>query len=183
MQARIEALRDRGVDVQVSRCDIANREDAGLDRLFATANPPVSGIVHLAGVVDDGVVAQQTWERFDSVFSRRSMAHGGCMSSRSSTASGNWCSSSSAAAVIGSPGQSGYAAANAFLDSLAARRAAMGEAALSVNWGVWDEVGMAARVMSSGSRRTLEQLQPMSSDGCFARLSESSSPERIIRPC
>ena len=60
---------------------------------------------------------------------------------------------SSAAALMGSPGQGNYAAANAFLDALAHHRRWEKRPALSVNWGSWAEVGMAARLKESESRR------------------------------
>src|SRR6202044_2671339 len=67
---------------------------------------------------------------------------------------------SSAASIIGSPGQASYSAANAYLDALACDRRARGLPALSVNWGGWADVGMAARVVAQRRRQTEFQLMP-----------------------
>ena len=69
---------------------------------------------------------------------------------------------------MGSPGQSGYAAGNAFLDSLAHYRQARGLPALSINWGAWTDAGMAARVEAQGRRRALTGVRPMSEQDCLS---------------
>ncbi len=68
---------------------------------------------------------------------------------------------SSVASITGSPGQSGYTAANAFLDVLAHFRRARNLPALSVNWGAWEGDGMAARVEAEGQRRSVAWVKPM----------------------
>jgi acyl carrier protein len=77
---------------------------------------------------------------------------------------------SSVASAFGSPGQGTYAAGNAFLDALAAYRRAQGCSGLSVNWGAWAEIGMAARVEEQGRRRVLGAIRPMSPEQCIACL-------------
>jgi hypothetical protein len=78
---------------------------------------------------------------------------------------------SSMASVTGSPGQSGYAAGNAFLDAFAHYRRARGLAALSINWGAWPDAGMAAKVETQGRRRVLPAIRPMPEEDCLACLS------------
>jgi acyl carrier protein len=78
---------------------------------------------------------------------------------------------SSAAAVLGSPGQAHYAAANSFLDALAWHRRAEGRSALSINWGPWAEVGLATRPEQVG-HLTRHGMAPMSVPDGVAALSQ-----------
>ena len=73
---------------------------------------------------------------------------------------------SSAASLLGSPGQGNYAAANAYLDGLAAARERRGEVGLSINWGAWGEVGLAAHehVASTLSRALFDPIDVASVD-------------------
>ena len=115
--------------------------------------PPLRGIFHLAGVLDDGILREQSRERFDRVMAAK--VHGAWnlheLTRRSPLEL--FVLFSSAAAMLGSPGQGNYASANAFLDALAHHRRALKLPALSVNWGSWDEVGMAARLKESEGQR------------------------------
>ena len=156
--AELEAL---GAQVEVAACDVSDR--AALASLLGTlpADAPLRGVVHCAGVLDDGVVGEQTAERLSRVMRPK--------------VSGGWhlheltrdlpvelfVLYSSAAGVVGSPGQSNYAAANSFLDQLAHHRRAAGLPALSLSWGAWSGEGMAsdgsilARMATAGVRRAV----------------------------
>ncbi len=106
--------------------------------------PPLRGIVHLAGVLDDGVLLQQTVERCEGVMRPKA---GGALALHDVTqdaALDFFVMFSSVAAVLGSPGQASYAAANAVLDALAQQRQIEGRPGLSINWGPWRGAGMAA---------------------------------------
>jgi aryl carrier-like protein len=127
-------------------------------------------VIHLAGVVDDGVLAGQTWDRFSAVLGPK-VAGGWTMHDlAASSGARHLILFSSAAAILGSPAQSAYAAANAFLDALAGFRRARGLPAVSINWGAWAEAGMAARVEASGKRRVLGELRPMTPEQCLNAL-------------
>ncbi|NKI93273.1 type I polyketide synthase [Rhizobacter sp. SG703] len=161
VQRVIDQLRAQGVDVQLALGDVARRDD--VQRVLAGLTAPLAGVIHAAGVLDDGVIAGQTWPRFETVMGPKVF--------------GSWnlhtlCGEldfmvffSSGASVAGSPGQVNHAAANAFEDALAWHRQAQGLPTLSINWGPWAEIGAAAD-------RRLEQpgsLQPIApADGLAA---------------
>lgn len=146
-RAAIEALEARGVCVAVARADVANR--AELERAIRSLPDEMSrptGVYHAAGVLDDGVVGQQSPERFEKVMGPKAEGAWNLHEATSGLPVTEFVMFSSVASVLGSPGQSNYAAANAFLDGLAAYRRARGLPALSINWGPWADVGMAARM-------------------------------------
>ena len=98
--------------------------------------------IHAAGVLDDGLVGDQNWERFETVLAPKIIGATLLHELTKSLPLDFFILYSSAASVLGSPGQSNYATANAYLDGLAWHRRAMGLPALSINWGPWTE-GMA----------------------------------------
>jgi NAD(P)-dependent dehydrogenase (short-subunit alcohol dehydrogenase family) len=150
----VDALGKRGVKVAVHECDVGNRSEvAALLAQIAQNMPPLRGVFHLAGVLDDGILREQNRERFDRVMAAK--AHGAWHLHELTRGLplDLFVLFSSAAALLGSPGQGNYAAANAFLDALAHHRRAQKLPALSVNWGSWAEVGMAARLMDAEGQR------------------------------
>jgi acyl transferase domain-containing protein len=114
--------------------------------------PVVRGIFHLAGALDDGLLPQQTWPRFSSVLAPKLRGAWNLHQQTAHLSLDLFVLFSSAASILGAPGQGTYAAANAFLDTLAHFRRASGLSALSINWGPWAEVGMAMRVPQSARR-------------------------------
>lgn len=154
-RAFLQALQQGGVDARFYVADVANRDDVMrvLDRLEADFASPIAAIYHTAGELADGIIAQQTPETLARV-SRAKLA--GAWNLHRSTRGrdlGRFVLFSSAAALIGTPGQSNYAAANAGLDALAAHRRAGGLPALSVNWGPWGGSGMATRLAGADRMR------------------------------
>ncbi len=143
-RALLDELAQRAV-VTVVQADIANHDDVR-DMLASIRRegPPLRGIVHAAGVLDDAMLARQTWESFERVMAPKVL---GAFHLHQLTAGDrlDWfvmCSSMSA--LLGSAGQANYAAANSFLDGLAQHRRGIGLPTLSVNWGAFRDVGMAA---------------------------------------
>jgi len=102
------------------------------------------GIIHAAGVLDDGVLMGQKWARFERVMRGKVMGAWNLAELTRGKELDFFVMFSSAASLLGSPGQGNYAAANAYLDGLAAARERRGEVGLSINWGAWGEVGLAA---------------------------------------
>ncbi|WP_199512631.1 type I polyketide synthase [Nucisporomicrobium flavum] len=141
-EARLSA--ELGADVRVVSADIA--DPAGVERMVEAAGPRLAGIVHAAGVLADAPISSQDWASFERVLAAK--MYGGWLLHRATADLGLtfFVAYSSATALLGTAGQSNYAAANAYLDRLMHWRRAGDRAGLSVNWGPWGEVGMAARM-------------------------------------
>ncbi len=153
-KTQLDAIEKNGVEVVVRKCDIGDRDSlASLLSDIGATMPRLRGIYHLAGVLDDGVLREQTRERFDRVMGAKMFGAWHLHELTRNLELDQFVLFSSAAALLGAPGQGNYAAANAFLDALAHRRRAENLPALSVNWGSWAEVGMAARLGEAESRR------------------------------
>jgi len=144
-QTVLDRLMAAGAQVAVHRADVSRRDD--LARVLTAIDgsmPPLRGVIHLAAVLDDGVLLQQTVDRFHKVLA--SKAEGAWhLHTLTRERQLDWfVLFSSISAIFGSAGQGNYAAANAFLDSLAQQRRSQGLPALAINWGMWNQVGMAA---------------------------------------
>ena len=140
----ISELKDRGAHVQVARADVTDRRHLLeiLDDVQSQAG--LRGVFHVAGAKDDGAVQDQSWARFEQVHAAKALGAGLLHTLTRDLALDCFVLFSSAASTIGSPGQTGYAAANAYLDALAHQRRAEGLPAVSVAWGPWAGAGMAA---------------------------------------
>jgi NADPH:quinone reductase-like Zn-dependent oxidoreductase/NAD(P)-dependent dehydrogenase (short-subunit alcohol dehydrogenase family) len=143
--AAVRRLQDAGADVRIAVADASSEEElAGALAGISAPMPPLGGVIHSAGVLDDGALIQQTPERFARVLAPKV---GGAVALERLTAGLDldlFCLYSSGSAVLGSAGQGNHAAANAVLDALARRRRARGLAATSIGWGPWAELGAAA---------------------------------------
>ena len=144
-RAVLEALEAEGVAVRVAAADVSDADS--VDALLADVQasmPPLRGVFHAAGVLEDALLVRQEWPQLARVLAPKLDGAHHLDRATQGLALDHFVLFSSIAAVLGPPGQGAYAAANASLDALAARRRAAGKPALSVNWGPWDEVGMAA---------------------------------------
>jgi myxalamid-type polyketide synthase MxaB len=147
-QQTIDRLRSAGASVEVVQADVADSAEVG--RLVESCRPALRGIVHAAGVLDDGVLEKQTPERFERVLTPKVRGAWNLHTATRDLPLDFFVCFSSMASILGSAGQSNYAVANAFLDALAHHRRALGLPCLTINWGPWAEVGMAAKLSVAG---------------------------------
>ncbi|MFJ9736744.1 SDR family NAD(P)-dependent oxidoreductase [Streptomyces sp. NPDC101166] len=172
----IRGLEERGVTVHLAHADVADRTGltAAVDAVRREAGPVV-GIVHAAGVLDDATLANLTDERVLRVLAPKVL--GTALLTRLVPEAQNLILFASAAGLLGSPGQSPYSAANAFLDAWAHHLSHTGRRALSLDWGAWSGVGMAAesdvRAAETG-RSGLIAFSPHEGGELFDRVLDTS---------
>ena len=152
---QMEAL---GANVDVINADVSL--DADVVRIFKHIRdfmPPLKGIIHAAGVIDDGVLLHQDWSSFSRVMAPKVKGAWNLHVLTREMELDFFVLFSSAVSLLGNSGQGSYAAANAFLDALAHHRHRQGLPALSIDWGAWSEVGMAAALGESVKRRMISK--------------------------
>lgn len=147
----IQALEARGAKVLIAQADVAVAAD--VTEMLAQIKescPPLQGIIHAAGVLDDGVLRQQTAARFSNVLAPKVQGAWQLHEQTRDLDLHFFVCFSSIASLLGSPGQGNYAAGNAFMDALVYHRRTLGLAGQSINWGPWAEAGMAANELTLG---------------------------------
>jgi len=153
-QKTIEGLETAGASIHIFSGDISIEADIIniLDQIH-TSLPPLRGVIHAAGILDDGVLQHISWERFTQVMAPKVKGAWYLHQLTQNLSLDFFVCFSSMASLLGSPGQGNYAAANAFMDALAHYRRRLGLPGLSINWGAWSQAGMATRVASQYQSR------------------------------
>jgi acyl transferase domain-containing protein/NADPH:quinone reductase-like Zn-dependent oxidoreductase/SAM-dependent methyltransferase/acyl carrier protein len=145
-EAFVQNLRDRGASVQVVKADASCSQDvARLFKEIRSTGQPLRGVFHLAMVIDDAPLAALTRERMASVIGPKALGAWWLHQETRDMALDCFVLFSSMSSIFGNPAQGNYSAANAFLDSLAHHRRALGLPALAINWGVLGGEGYVAR--------------------------------------
>lgn len=185
--AFVERLREAGARVEVVVADVARRDEVeALVDTIARTMPPLQGVVHAAGVLDDAPLAEQSWERFTEVLAPKAMGAWWLHEATKALPLQAFVLFSSVAGSLGSAGQGSYAAANAFLDGLAHHRRAAGLAALSIGWGPWAGEGMASRLGARQQQRIanagLRTLEPAEGLRWLVQLLQGDAPHVIVAP-
>jgi acyl transferase domain-containing protein/glutamate-1-semialdehyde aminotransferase/NAD(P)-dependent dehydrogenase (short-subunit alcohol dehydrogenase family) len=180
----LEALQERSdcelvaVEIELGMADAANR--------LADLSPQLSGVrhvYHLAGALADATIARLDADQCEAVFrpkvaGLRQLASALGDLRRLKT----FVCYSSAASVLGHPGQAFYAAANAFMDHFVFRLRTMGAPAQSVSWGPWADAGMAARIATSRSYLQQRSLNTTTGLEAIDRILASNLPHALVMP-
>ena len=161
----IAKMERAGARIEVTLASVSDRE--AMTRVIGqlTADgTPLRGVMHSAGATDDGVVSQQSWDRFRTLMDAKVHGAWNLHAATEHLALDFFVLFSTSAAVLGPAGQSNHAAVNAFMDALAHHRRARGLPALSINWGPWSRIGAAARAGAAdrGEAQGLGSIDPES---------------------
>jgi NAD(P)-dependent dehydrogenase (short-subunit alcohol dehydrogenase family)/acyl carrier protein len=179
-QETLDAMDVAGAQITVARADVTDAEQvadvlANIDQSM----PPLRGVFHTAAVLDDGILLQLNRERFKTVMAPKVRGAWNLHSLTLDKPLDFFVLYSSGASLLGSPGQASYVAANAFLDALAYYRRSQGLPALTINWGAWAEVGLAARADRS-KHLTYQGIIPFTPEQGMAlmgRLLQQDAPQ------
>ncbi|WP_440074321.1 type I polyketide synthase, partial [Streptosporangium sp. OZ121] len=157
----VAELTELGASVEVAACDVSDRD--ALAELIAgiPAEYPLKGVVHAAGVADNGLIGSLTAERFDGVLGSKADAAWHLHELTADLDLSAFVLFSSAGGLVLAAGQASYAAANVFLDALAAHRRSAGLVATSLAYGLWDaDTGLSGWLTEADRERMRRQGLP-----------------------
>ncbi|SNT63069.1 Phosphopantetheine attachment site, partial [Actinomadura meyerae] len=182
-QLRAE-LEDLGAEVTIAACDTANADALAALLDGIPAEHPLTAVVHAAGVLDDGMLAELTPERLETVLRPKLDGAWHLHELTKDKDLSAFVLFSSLTGTLGSPGQGNYAAANAFLDALAHHRHSLGLPALSLAWGLWDQpTGMTGHLTEANrariARTGLPPLRPEQALRLFDRALAHHGPALV----
>ncbi|MDC0708176.1 type I polyketide synthase [Stigmatella sp. ncwal1] len=167
----LDGLRAAGARVEAFRVDVSHPEAvADMLATLRREGPALGGVFHCAGVLADSSLLQMDPRSFGTVMGPKVAGAWNLHTLATDASIEQFVLFSSTASMIGAPGQANYAAANAFLDALAQLRRTRGLPAVSINWGSWAEVGMAAVDERRGERLADRGMGPLSVDDALAAM-------------
>ncbi|WP_442800066.1 SDR family NAD(P)-dependent oxidoreductase [Nocardia sp. NBC_01730] len=146
-------LSELGAHARIAACDVADRTALRALLDSVPSDQPLTAVIHAAGTLDDATIRTLTTEQLDRVLTSKVDAAWNLHEATRDADLSAFVLFSSIAGVLGAAGQANYAAANSFLDALAARRRADGLPAVALDWGLWEQTGTG----SGGMADTLDQ--------------------------
>lgn len=181
----IQRIRDKSATVEAVEADVADYEQmkSVLEQLD-DAGQTLRGIIHCAGLLDDGLLLGAEKEKFERVFSPKIYGAWNLHCLTVNRPLDFFVLFSSISAIIGTPGQGNHAAANAFLDALAHHRNNSGLPALSINWGGWSDIGAAARedLEKTAQARGITFIRPDEGTQIFEQIFNAGLPQIAVFP-
>jgi phthiocerol/phenolphthiocerol synthesis type-I polyketide synthase D len=179
---KLQQLTAQGARVVGVAADLAQQHgiDALLEQLQSL--PPLAGVVHAAGVLNDGALLNMTQADFNKPWSAKVNALQLLEQALSAKPLDFFVVFSSLAALTGAPGQGNYAAANAYVDALMLNRKNKGLPALTINWGGWSGAGMLSDAEAAMSEKGFDLIQPAQGLALFERLLSQSLPQVAVMP-
>jgi polyketide synthase 7 len=159
-------LENGGAQVTVAACDVADRDAVAALLAHLPAHYPLRGVFHAAGTLDDGSIASLTPQRVDAVLRAKVDGAWNLHELTRDLDLSAFVMFSSMGGILGTPGQANYAAANSFLDALAAYRRAHGLAGLSVAWGLWEQTSALTQHLADRDKARMSRigLAPVSTE-------------------
>ncbi|HEX8422953.1 MAG TPA: beta-ketoacyl reductase, partial [Pyrinomonadaceae bacterium] len=146
--------------------------------------PPIRGVIHAAGTLNDRTLFQHDADTFSSTWGPKVIGSWLLHHWLPKDSLDFFILFSSVASLLGSPGQANYAAANSFMDALSCQRKTQGLPALSINWGAWSEVGLAAQAERGGrlAERGFRSISPVEGIEAFSQLVKQDSAQVGVIP-
>ncbi|WP_225849093.1 type I polyketide synthase [Streptomyces sp. HPF1205] len=179
---RIAELTAAGCEVRTAQADAADREQVRAALSGPGTRVPIGGVVHLAGVLEDALLPDLTGDALDRALAGKAAGAWHLHELTRDEPVEMFVLFSSLAGIIGSPGQGAYAAANAFLDALARRRAAAGLPAQSLDWGPWagDTLAAAGGDLDRLAARGVPPLDPDTAIALFDEALRGGRPHLVV---
>ena len=151
-------LREAGAQVSVVACDVADRDAVAALLAGIPQRYPLKGVFHAAGILDDGLIASLTPERVDAVLRAKVDGAWNLHELTQQLNLSAFTVFSSMAGIVGTPGQGNYAAANGFLDALAAHRRRRGLPGLSLAWGLWEQASAMTQHLGERDKHRMSRV-------------------------
>lgn len=182
-ESQLREMEQAGAAICVLKADVSQWKD--LESVFKKIQkemPPLAGVIHAAGVLEDGILHQIDRGRFQRVMAPKALGAIHLHRLTEKMTLDFFVLFSSIASVLGSPGQGNYTAANSFLDALAQYRRDLGLPALSINWGPWGDGGMATGMIASQDfeKRGLKVLSTEKGLEILGTLLNSREPQQVV---